>query len=80
MPSLMRLWKMIGHQAPAIRVIWLDEDSGLHKDKGKEVIFPNARVENVKIYFSTLAKLPDGFELINKFEQLTGFNGAIKKI
>ena len=36
-----------GHQAPLLKILWLDEDTGLHKKVCKNVDFPNAEVISI---------------------------------
>lgn len=36
-----------GHQAPHLRVFWLDEDSGHYKSRCAPVTFPNATVARI---------------------------------
>jgi hypothetical protein len=59
-----------GHQAPHLRLIWLDEDDGLHKSICKEIKFPNVEVVSVKDYYSQLSEAVDGNALIDNFERL----------
>jgi len=67
-----------GHQAPLLKVLWIDEDIGLHKKICESVEFPNAKVINIQKYFSKLEKLPGGYELINQFGALKKIKGIIK--
>ena len=67
-----------GHQAPALKVLRLDEDEGLHKQVCKDIVFPNASVQNIETYFLDLEHLSDGDELIGKFNQLKAMKGTIK--
>ena len=55
-----------GHQAPLLKVLWLDEDSGLHKKVGEGFEFFNAEVISVQKYFSEFEKASGGKDLINK--------------
>jgi hypothetical protein len=66
-----------GHQAPLLNVLWLDEDKGLHKKVCKNDKFPNAKVANVKEYFSKLRKTTRGENMINKFQKLKNLKGII---
>jgi hypothetical protein len=59
-----------GHQAPRLRLIWLDEDNGLHKRACKGVNFPNAEVVSVKDYYLQLSEHIDGNALIEGLERL----------
>lgn len=67
-----------GHQAPALNVLWLDEDTGLHKSICQGIEFPNALVINIQDYFPELAKVSGGNGLINKFHQLINLKGTIR--
>jgi len=66
-----------GHQTPLLKVLWLDEDVGLHKKVCENIEFPNVQVINIKKYFSDLGKISDGNNLINKFLQLKQLKGLI---
>ena len=66
-----------GHQAPLLKVLWIDEDAGLHKKLCKSVEFPNAQVINIKKYFPELEKVSGGNELVNKFGELKKLKGII---
>ncbi|MFN2436750.1 MAG: hypothetical protein ABR513_06640 [Desulfotignum sp.] len=66
-----------GHQAPLLNVLWLDEDKGLHKKVCKNVEFPNAKVLNIKEYFSKLRKTTQGKDLIKRFQKLKNLKGII---
>lgn len=67
-----------GHQTPLLKVLWLDEDTGLHKKVCEGVEFQNAQVINIKKYFSELENMPKGNVLINKFYQLKQLKGIIE--
>lgn len=67
-----------GHQAPALNVFWLDEDTGLHKNLCEDIEFPNALVINTQDYFPELEKVYQGNDLINKFQQLKELKGIIR--
>ncbi len=58
--------------------MWLDEDSGLHKQVSQNVVFPKAQMINVNTYFSELEEVPGGNELINRFEELKNLKGILK--
>ncbi len=66
-----------GHQAPALKVLWLEKDTGLHKKVCKDVDFPNAEVVSVQEYYSEFDKSSGGRELVNKFQQLKQLKGII---
>ena len=66
-----------GHQAPLSKVLWLDEDSGLHKKVCEGVEFFNAEVISVQEYFSEFEKTSGGKDLINKFQKLKQLKGLI---
>ncbi len=67
-----------GHQAPALKVLWLDEDAGLHKNICEGIEFPDALVVNIQEYFPELEKVSGGNDLINKFQQLKNLKGIIR--
>ena len=67
-----------GHQTSALKVLWLDEDEGLHKKVCKDTVFPNARVESVETYFPMLKTFLNGNELIDKLYQLKSLKQIIK--
>ncbi len=67
-----------GHQSPFLKVIWIDEDTGLHKKKCKNIEVPNAQVISIKSYFLELGNIDDGKDLITKFMQLKKLKGIIK--
>ena len=66
-----------GHQAPLLKVIWIDDDTGLHKKVCKNIEFPNAQVISIKSYFLELGNIDDGKDLINKFGELEKLKGII---
>ena len=66
-----------GHQAPLLKVIWLDDDTGLHKKVCEGVEFFNAEVINVQEYFPNLEKVSGGKDLITKFVKLKKLKGII---
>ena len=47
-----------GHQTPAVKVIWIDEDTGFYKKVCESIEFSNAKVINIQKYFTKLEKLP----------------------
>jgi hypothetical protein len=57
--------------------IWLDEDTGLHKEICHTVHFPNTRIINIESLYSRLISLPGGTELIEKLKVLKGLKGVI---
>ena len=57
-------------------VLWLDVDPGLHRIVCQGVAIPNAKVEQVGLYFDELAGRAGGRELIRTFETLK----ALKEI
>jgi len=66
-----------GHQAPGLTVVWLDADSGLHREICRGVDFPNARIVNVEEFYGRLAERPGGSELIEKFILLKQLKGSV---
>ena len=66
-----------GHQAPMLKAIWLDQDTGLHKKICEAIEFPNAQVISIEKYYSKLEKYSGGNALINKFEQLKSLKEII---
>lgn len=66
-----------GHQAPMLKVIWLDEDTGLHKKVCEGIEFPNAQVLSIEKYNSEFGRVSGGNALINKFQQLKQLKGLI---
>jgi len=66
-----------GHQAPLLKVLWLDEDTGLHKKVCENIEFPNAQVISIKSYFLELGDVDGGKNLINKFIELEKLKGII---
>lgn len=66
-----------GHQAPQLIVVWLDKDTGLHKDVCQSTEFPNARVKNVAVSYSRLARCAGGESLIAGFELLRSLKGRL---
>ncbi len=66
-----------GHQAPALKVLWLEKDTGLHKKVCKDVDFPNAEVVSVQEYYPEFDESFEGCELVNKFHQLKQLKGII---
>ncbi|MDZ7300926.1 MAG: hypothetical protein ONB44_02155 [candidate division KSB1 bacterium] len=66
-----------GHQAPRLRLIWLDEDDGRHKRICKNIRFPNAEVVNVNNYYPKLREKVEGKVLIEKFERLKRLKGIL---
>jgi hypothetical protein len=66
-----------GHQAPRLRMIWLDEDDGFHKRICKDIKFPNAEVVSVSDYYTQLSEQVEGKVLIDKFERLKKLKGIL---
>jgi hypothetical protein len=66
-----------GHQAPRLIVVWLDEDTGRHREVCKDVVFPNASVLPAEEYFPTLAASLDGARLLGQLERLRQVKGII---
>jgi hypothetical protein len=66
-----------GHQAPRLSVIWLDKDTGLHKDVCQCTDFPNARVKDVAVFYSRLARCTGGESLIAGYELLRSLKGRL---
>jgi hypothetical protein len=66
-----------GHQSCRLKVVWLDEDEGLHKRVCKNVVFPNAVVTNVDQFYPRLADCPGGEEVVEKLERLRELKGII---
>ena len=59
-----------GHQAPFLKVVWIDEDTGLHKTIFQDFEFPNAEVQNIQDWFPDLLSVSNGKELVDRFEEL----------
>ncbi len=59
-----------GHQTPALKIVWLDKDSGLHEKVCKNIKFPNVQVVNAQGGFSELKMIPGGNELLDQFIEL----------
>jgi len=66
-----------GHQAPQLRLIWLDEDDGLHKNLCKGISLPNAEVISVEYYYAQLSAHVEGKMLIEKLERLKRLKGVL---
>ena len=66
-----------GHQTPCLTVIWLDEDTGLHKELCKAVDFPNAEVISLQRFFADLEDRPGGAGLVEKLKRLKALKGQI---
>ena len=66
-----------GHQADFLRVIWLDEDNGLHKKVCQNIQVPNAEIVNIECYYDRLKQNQKGLEIINKFVQLKHLKGIV---
>lgn len=66
-----------GHQAQALKVLWLEKDTGLHKKVCEGIEFPNAQVISIEKHYSELGKIFGGNALINKFQQLKQLKGII---
>jgi len=66
-----------GHQAPFLKVVWIDEDSGFHKTIFKDVEFPNAEVQNIQYWFPELLSLSKGKELVDRFFELKNLKHII---
>ena len=58
------------HQTSDLLVIWLDPDTGLHKQVCEGLTFPNATVRSVEWYYSQLEKETEGLDIIRKLEIL----------
>ncbi len=59
-----------GHQAPTLLVLWLDEDTGLHKTICEKVDFLNAAVKPVSIYYDGLEQTKAGAKIKKHLEFL----------
>lgn len=66
-----------GHQAPRLTVIWLGEDTGLHKEVCERVVFPNAEVKDVASFYPQLAQCADGEGLIGRLRLLKTLKGQL---
>lgn len=66
-----------GPQAPRLRLIWLDEDDGLHKSLCKDIKLPNAEVISVEHYYAQLNDHSEGKILIEKLERLKKLKGVL---
>jgi hypothetical protein len=66
-----------GHQAQSLKVVWLDEDTGLHKKICESVEFLYAQVISIQKCFAKLKKLSKGKDLIKKFLELKKFKRII---
>ncbi len=66
-----------GHQAPQLRLIWLDEDDGLHKSLCQGIKLPNAEVISVESYYAKLDEQIEGKMLIEKLEKLKKLKGVL---
>lgn len=66
-----------GHQSPALKVVWLDKDSGLHEKVCKNIKFPNAKVVSGQSFFSELNMISGGNELLNRFIELRNLKQII---
>lgn len=66
-----------GHQAPSLKVVWIDEDTGLHKTIFQDVEFPNASVQNIQAWFPKLLSLSNGKELVDHFIELKRIKNII---
>lgn len=66
-----------GHQAPFLKIVWIDEDTGLHKTIFQDVEFPNAKVQNIQDWFPELLSLSNGKELVDLFIKLKNLKHII---
>lgn len=66
-----------GHQAPRLLIVWLDEDTGLHKEVCKGVVFPNAELMSVDGFYADLEERPGGTELVEKIKRLKHLKGQV---
>jgi len=66
-----------GQQAPRLIVIWLDKDTGLHKEVCERVAFPNAEVKDVASFYPRLTPCVGGESLIEKIELLKTLKGRL---
>lgn len=66
-----------GHQAPFLNVVWIDEDTGLHKTIFQDVEFPNAEVQNIQNWFPELLSLSNGKGLVDHFGELKNLKHII---
>ena len=65
-----------GHQSGKLVVIWLNEDTGRHREICKNVAFPNASVLNIRQYFSCLDG-PEWIALSAKFDKLKELKAVV---
>lgn len=66
-----------GHQAEKLRIIWLDEDDGRHKEICHDVEFPNIEILNIKSYFHSIEG-SNGSKLVGHFKRLKELKGIIQ--
>ena len=66
-----------GHQAGRLKIVWLDEDSGLHKEISEKAGFPIAQVLSVGAFYPELEGKPSGVKLIQQFERLRRLKGRL---
>jgi len=66
-----------GRQAPCLTVVWLDDDTGLHKEVCEAVDVPNAEVISIERFFADLEDRPGGVRLIEKVRRLKALKGQI---
>ena len=66
-----------GHQASQLIAIWLDEDTGLHKEVCENVAFPNAEVKDVASLYPRLGPCAGGEGLIGRIELLKTLKGRL---
>lgn len=66
-----------GHQASRLMVIWLDKDTGLHKELCASVTFPNAEVKEVASFYPRLTPCAVGKDLIRRIELLKTLKGRL---
>jgi hypothetical protein len=59
-----------GHQAPFLKVVWIDEDTGLHKEIAQGIEFPNATVQYIQDWFPELLSLSSGQKIVDRFLEL----------
>ncbi len=59
-----------GHQAPDLLVLWLDEDTGLHKKLCENVELPNAAVKPMSTYCDRLKQTEVGAKIKKHLELL----------
>ncbi len=66
-----------GHQAPRLKVVWLDEDVGFYKSLCSAVAFPNAEALNVATLFPRMSECKGGDLLIQKISLLKSLKGIV---